>query len=400
LKAIVLAAGQGERLEPITHTRPKPFVPVLDKSLILRTIEHLTSLGIKENDIIVVGNENFRNYFESLPVSVVYQKEGKGTASALRTVSGIRADDLLIVYGDLYLERDAIKSVLDAGDNAILGVKVPNPKEFGVLVTDSSNNLTAIVEKPENPPSDLINGGVYRLDSDVFSYLDRVGVSPRGEMELTDAVTAMAREKKVKIVSYSGMWLDVSRPWHVIEINKHELDRVNGEIKGELEHNVTIKGKVVIEEGAEVKAGTYIEGPAYIGKGASVGPNAYVRPYSVLLENSKVGASVEIKESVIMEDTKVPHLSYVGDSVICEHVNLGAGTLIANLRFDEQPVKVTVKGKRESSGRKKLGAFIGGYAKTGINVTILPGVKIGAYAWIYPGSIVDRDVGKGEFYRR
>ncbi|MCQ4449087.1 MAG: sugar phosphate nucleotidyltransferase [Sulfolobales archaeon] len=400
MKAIVLAAGQGERLEPITHTRPKPFVPVLGKSLILRTIEHLTSLGIKENDIIVVGNENFRNYFESLPVSVVYQKEGKGTASALRTVSGIRADDLLIVYGDLYLGRDAIKSVLDAGDNAILGVKVPNPKEFGVLVTDSSNNLTAIVEKPENPPSDLINGGVYRLDSDVFSYLDRVGVSPRGEMELTDAVTAMAREKKVKVVSYSGVWLDVSRPWHVIEINKHELDRVNGEIKGDLEHNVTIKGKVVIEEGAEVKAGTYIEGPAYIGKGASVGPNAYVRPYSVLLENSKVGASVEIKESVIMEDAKVPHLSYVGDSVICEHVNLGAGTLIANLRFDEQPVKVTVKGKRESSGRKKLGAFIGGYAKTGINVTILPGVKIGAYAWIYPGSIVDRDVGKGEFYRR
>jgi Nucleoside-diphosphate-sugar pyrophosphorylase involved in lipopolysaccharide biosynthesis/translation initiation factor 2B, gamma/epsilon subunits (eIF-2Bgamma/eIF-2Bepsilon) len=400
LKAIVLAAGQGERLEPITHTRPKPFVPVLGKSLILRTIEHLTSLGVKENDIIVVGNENFRNYFESLPVSVVYQKEGKGTASALRTVSGIRADDLLIVYGDLYLERDAIKSVLDAENNAILGVKVPNPKEFGVLVTDSSNNLTAIVEKPENPPSDLINGGVYRLDSDVFSYLDRVGVSPRGEMELTDAVTAMAREKKVKVVSYSGIWLDVSRPWHVIEINKHELDRVNGEIKGDLEHNVTIKGKVVIEEGAEVKAGTYIEGPAYIGKGASVGPNAYVRPYSVLLENSKVGASVEIKESVIMEDAKVPHLSYVGDSVICEHVNLGAGTLIANLRFDEQPIKVTVKGKRESSGRKKLGAFIGGYAKTGINVTILPGVKIGAYAWIYPGSIVDRDVGKGEFYRR
>jgi bifunctional UDP-N-acetylglucosamine pyrophosphorylase/glucosamine-1-phosphate N-acetyltransferase len=400
LKAIVLAAGQGERLEPITHTRPKPFVPVLGKPLILRTIEHLTSLGIKENDIIVVGNENFRNYFESLPVSVVYQKEGKGTASALRTVSGIRADDLLIVYGDLYLERDAIKSVLDAGDNAILGVKVPNPKEFGVLVTDSNNNLTTIVEKPENPPSDLINGGVYRLDSDVFSYLDRVGVSPRGEMELTDAVTAMAREKRIKVVNYSGMWLDVSRPWHVIEINKYELDRVNGEIKGDLEHNVTIKGKVVIEEGAEVKAGTYIEGPAYIGKGASVGPNAYVRPYSVLLENSKVGASVEIKESVIMEGAKVPHLSYVGDSVICEHVNLGAGTLIANLRFDEQPVKVTVKGKRESSGRKKLGAFIGGYAKTGINVTILPGVKIGAYAWIYPGSIVDRDVGKGEFYRR
>jgi len=100
-----------------------------------------------------------------------------------------------------------------------------------------------------------------------------------------------------------------------------------------------------------------------------------------------------------MEGSKIPHLSYVGDSVIAEDVNFGAGTLIANLRFDEKEVKVNIKGQRVSSGRKKLGAFIGAHVRTGINVTILPGVKIGAYARIYPGAVVNRDVGYGEFFR-
>ena len=99
-----------------------------------------------------------------------------------------------------------------------------------------------------------------------------------------------------------------------------------------------------------------------------------------------------------MENTKIPHLSYVGDSVICEDVNFGAGTITANLRFDEKEVKVNIKNERVSSGRKKLGAIVGGHVRTGINVSILPGIKIGAYAWIYPGAVVDRDVNKGEFF--
>ena len=110
---------------------------------------------------------------------------------------------------------------------------------------------------------------------------------------------------------------------------------------------------------------------------------------------SRIGFSVEIKASVIFEKAKIPHLSYVGDSVVCEEINFGAGTLVANLRFDEQPVKVWVRGERISSGRVKLGAFIGGHVKTGINTSILPGVKIGAYSIIYPGVVVSKDVDYG-----
>lgn len=399
MKVAILAAGQGERLEPITHTRPKPFVPILDKPLIRRIIDFVLDLGVNINDIYVVGNVSFKKYFEGLGVNVVYQSENeKGTGAALRALNSRLSDEFIVIYGDLYLDRDAIKRVMDTNGNVVLGVRVNNPKEYGVLVV-KDGKLQEILEKPDVPPSNLINGGVYKFTEDVFFYLEKIKQSPRGEYELTDAVTMLSKEVGVNVVEYEGPWLDISRPWHIIEANKLELERRQGKVEGEVEHNVTIKGKVIVEEGAEVKGNTYIEGPVYIGKGATVGPNAYVRPYTVLLEGSKVGASVEVKESVIMEHAKIPHLSYVGDSVICEHVNFGAGTLIANLRFDEGTVKVNVKGKREDSGRKKLGAFVGGYAKTGINVTILPGVKIGAYAWIYPGAIVNRDVAKGEFYR-
>ena len=398
MKVVVLAAGQGERLEPITHTRPKPFVPVLDKPLIRRTLDMILELGVNVNDVFVVGNRAFKEAFDTLGVNVVYQEAGKGTGAALRSLRTRISDELLVVYGDLYLEKDAIRKVAEAEGNAILGVKVSNPKDYGVLLV-RDGFIEKIIEKPDVPPSNLINGGVYKLSPDVFSYLDKLELSPRGEYELTDAVTQLARDNRVRVVEYDGAWLDISRPWHVIEANKLELEKRQQKVEGKIEPNVIMKGKVIVEEGAEIKGNTYIEGPVYIGKGASVGPNAYVRPYSVLLEGSKVGASVEVKESVIMEHAKIPHLSYVGDSVICEHVNFGAGTLVANLRFDEGTVKVNIKGKREDSGRKKLGAFVGGFAKTGINVTILPGVKIGAYAQIYPGAVVNRDVAKGEFYR-
>lgn len=219
-------------------------------------------------------------------------------------------------------------------------------------------------------------------------------------MEFTDVVnTAVKDGLKMEVIKYDDFWIDIGKPWHVIEANRLALERIETRIDGEIENNVIIKGKVVIEKGAVVKSGTYIEGPVYIGKNSVIGPHSYLREGTVMGSGTKAGASVEIKGSVIMEGTKVPHLSYVGDSVICEDVNLGAGTLIANLRFDENDVKMSIKGKMETSGRKKLGTIIGGHARTGINVTILPGVKIGSYARIYPGAIVNRDVQKGEFFK-
>lgn len=400
MKVLILAAGKGERLEPITHTRPKAFVPILDVPL----IEHIISIVSKyanKSEIYVVVSEDVKEYFkQNLPnLNLLVQDPNlKGTAAALKAASNLRDDEFVVIYGDIFFNEAALRSVMISdSNNIVLGVKVNNPKDYGVLLVNNEGSLQKIVEKPEIPISDLINGGVYKFTSDIFSYLDKIEQSPRGEYELTDAVNLLASYQRVDVIRYDGYWIDLGKPWQVIEANKVALDSLEeSKIYGNIEENVKIKGKVIIEEGAIVKSGTYIEGPVYIGRNSVIGPNAYLRPYTVIGREAKVGAFVEVKESVVMEKARLPHLNYVGDSVICEDVNFGAGTLVANLRFDEAEVPMIIKGSKVSSGRKKLGAIVGGHVRTGINVSIMPGVKIGAYAWIYPNVVVKRDVKMGE----
>jgi bifunctional UDP-N-acetylglucosamine pyrophosphorylase/glucosamine-1-phosphate N-acetyltransferase len=141
-----------------------------------------------------------------------------------------------------------------------------------------------------------------------------------------------------------------------------------------------------------VKSGSYIEGPVYVGEGAVVGPNAYLRPGTSLGKGVKVGAGCEVKNSIVMDEAKVPHLCYVGDSVLGNGASLGAGTITANLKFNDSNVESRVKGRLVDSGQRKLGVIFGDGAKTGINVSIYPGVKIGADAWIGPGATIKSDV--------
>jgi bifunctional UDP-N-acetylglucosamine pyrophosphorylase/glucosamine-1-phosphate N-acetyltransferase len=258
--------------------------------------------------------------------------------------------------------------------------------------------LKYIVEKPEQPETNIVNAGLYKLRVRDIVENSNVPLSPRGELELTSIVNNIASKKPVRVYEYKGKWIDVGKPWHVIEANKMALANVVTTIKGRVESPVHISGNVVIEEGAEIKPFTVIEGPAYIGRGAVIGPHAYIRPWSVICQNAKIGFSVEVKESVVMENVHVSHLSYIGDSVVCEGVNLGAGTVLANLRFDEKPVKMMVKGVLENTGRVKLGSIIGAHVRTGVNVSIMPGVKIGPYSWILPGFVVYRDVPSKTIY--
>jgi bifunctional UDP-N-acetylglucosamine pyrophosphorylase/glucosamine-1-phosphate N-acetyltransferase len=174
--------------------------------------------------------------------------------------------------------------------------------------------------------------------------------------------------------------------------NEVILEEIRCSIEGDVEEGAVLKGSVVVEQGATVRSGAYIEGPAYISKEAVVGPNCYIRPSTSLGQGVKVGNAVEVKNSIIMDRSSIGHLSYVGDSVIGRKVNFGAGTITANLRHDDQPVETTVKGKRVSSGRRKLGAIIGDNVKTGIGTSIAPGVVLHQGARTGIGVIVDRDI--------
>jgi NDP-sugar pyrophosphorylase family protein len=142
------------------------------------------------------------------------------------------------------------------------------------------------------------------------------------------------------------------------------------------EKNVMISKEAVIKKGTIIKSGSCIEGKVYIGEDCVIGPNCYIRNGSVIENNCKIGASVEIKNSIIGSGTNINHLSYVGDSIIGENCNLGAGTITANLRHDNLTIKVKVKDKLIDTGKIKLGAIIADNVKTGIGTLIYPGRKV------------------------
>jgi bifunctional UDP-N-acetylglucosamine pyrophosphorylase/glucosamine-1-phosphate N-acetyltransferase len=402
---VILAAGKGKRLKPLTETRSKVLIPILGKPVIQLHLELMKNLGL-EKVVVVVSylkeqlKDKIKKIADEIGVEVEFvdQVEELGTGHALRVVVEKFEDDMVIVYGDLYIDVERVTNILcnviDRKESYVVGVDVEEVSKYGKLILENDNVL-GIQEKPSEGGSGVVNGGIYVVRSSVAKLANEIVVSTRGEYELTDIVS-IARSKGYvfKVVKISrDSWQDIGYPWDLLNAVKLELSKIRGKvIKGDVENVATIKGPVVIEEGAVVKGATYIEGPVYIGKDASIGPNSYLRPYTVIEEKAHIGFSVEVKESIVLENTHAAHLAYIGDSIIGENVNLGAGTLIANLRFDNKTVKMTIEGKRVDTGRRKMGSVIGGYVKTGVNVSIMPGVKIGSHSIIYPGVVVYRDV--------
>jgi len=174
--------------------------------------------------------------------------------------------------------------------------------------------------------------------------------------------------------------------WKLLEKAETVTKNISQKIEGEVEDGVIIKGNLMLGEGSLIKAGSRIEGNVFIGKNCVIGPNAYLRNGVVLGDNCFVGNS-EIKNSIILSGSKVPHFSYVGDSVIGRNCNLGAGTKIANLRHDNNSVKVFVDGKKIDSSRRKLGALIFDNVKTGINSSINCGAVLTKSTLVLPSEL-------------
>jgi bifunctional UDP-N-acetylglucosamine pyrophosphorylase/glucosamine-1-phosphate N-acetyltransferase len=412
LKAVILAAGKGERLKPFTETRPKHLLAVGGTPLLEWSIKALVEAGIYEVLIVTHYMENIlQAYFgdgSNLGVSISYirQNEMKGTADAFKMAKEFVGDDeFLGFYGDLFVKPDMFRNILEthrAGDIDMAVVEVKEPSLYGIVGLEG-NFVNNIVEKPEigDEPSNLANAGIYIFSPGIFNHIDKTFISTRNEYEITDSLRVMidsgTNVRAVKIPEKD--WLDIGLPWHLLEANERALCLKAASIKGEIEEGATILGSVIICEGARVRAGAYIEGPAYIGPKSDIGPNCYIRPFTSLGRDVRIGNACEVKNSIIMDGTHAAHQSYIGDSIIGEKCNLGAGTITANIRFDKRNVKVRVREKKLDSGRRKMGVIMGDKAQTGINVSLLPGVKVGSGAWIAPGLTVYGDVASGEFLK-
>ena len=405
MKAVVLAAGKGERLWPLTETRPKPLLPVANTPILEGTLSGLVEAGVRDIVLVVSYKEDMIR--ESLGdgsrlgchVEYVKQKSPRGTADAVRSAKDklVGEDGFLVVYGDDYYATDVfMQFVARAKKNnsiTLATCKVDDPSPFGTIEV-KNGRVMEIREKMARSGPGLVNAGIYSMNGTIFASVKKTARSERGEFELTDSLRILTRQGEVVRSEELGesAWLGISYPWDLLEANERVLRSQENRLAGQIEDGVVIRGNVVLDEGSVLKAGSRLEGPVRAGKGCQIGPNAYLRAYTCLGEDVKVGAACEIKNSIVMAGSKIPHLSYVGDSVIGVDCSLGAGTITANLRFDEAIVRSRVKGMSVSSRKKKLGAILGDEVRTGINVSIFPGVKVGSGAWLGPGAVVERDV--------
>jgi bifunctional UDP-N-acetylglucosamine pyrophosphorylase/glucosamine-1-phosphate N-acetyltransferase len=389
MKAVILAAGEGSRMRPLTYTRPKVMLPIANRPILEHLLAEAKEAGIGEF-VFVVGyrDEPLREYFgdgKKWGVDIAYcsQRKQLGTADAIRQVEGMVDDDFLVLNGDIIARRGDIAKLMKKGGLALSVIEVDDPRGLG-MVELSRGKVVRIYEKTEKPPTRMANAGLYLFTPAIFEAISRTPKSPRGEYEITDSLQIMMEAGQTIASLELKSWLDLSYPWDLLSANEALLEKLEPQNLGTVEPNVVLKGDVAIGRGTLVRSGVYIEGPVVIGENCDIGPNCYIRPATAIGDGCRIGAAVEVKNSIIMRGAKLPHLSYVGDSVIGEGCNLGAGTKIANLRLDKQNIQAA----GVATGRRKLGAIIGDGVETGINASINVGCLIGPGAFIGPGAVV------------
>ncbi len=391
MQAIVLAAGEGSRMRPLTKNMPKVMLPVAGKPFLEHIVLRAHAAGI-ENFVLVVGYgaDAVRSHFGDgsrlgIKIEYVVQEKQLGTGHALMAAERKAADRFLVLNGDVLLDVQSLKEMM-AQEAAVSAIKVDDPTRYGVFL-EENGYFKSVIEKSQKPPSKLANAGIYLFPRSIFDALRSAPISERGEYELTDGLNLLAVKEKLKIVLLNR-WLEIGRPWDILAANEILLKEIEACVQGEVEPGATLKGKVSVGKNTTIMAGAYIEGPVIIGDNCKIGPNCYIRPYTCIGNDVRIGNAVEVKNSAIFDGTKIGHLSYVGDSVIGRGCNFGAGTICSNLRHDKATIKSFIKGNRVNSGRRKLGAIIGDSVSTGIHTTIYTGTVIEPGYWGLPAAVL------------
>jgi UDP-N-acetylglucosamine diphosphorylase/glucosamine-1-phosphate N-acetyltransferase len=387
-KAVILAAGEGNRMRPLTYTRPKVMLPIANRPILEHLICEMIKSGIKEF-ILIVGyhDEQIRNYFlngSKWGINIQYcnQRIQLGTADALKIAQHLVRGNFLLANGDNIIDSRDILTLMSKNQNSMCTIEVEDVCGLGVVECDNGQ-ITRIHEKSANPPSHLANAGLYFFTPDIFKAIELTPKSSRGEYEITDSIQIFIDSGKQVAYHNVSRWFDLNYPWDLLNANETMLANLKSQNLGEIESNVTLKNEVSIGKGTIIRSGAYIVGPVAIGQNCDIGPNCYIRPSTAIANNCYIGAAVELKNSIIMAGTKIPHLNYVGDSILGEGCNLGAGTKIANLKLTNKNIFIN----SIDTKKHKLGAIIGDKVKMGINASINVGTMIGNNTIIGPGAL-------------
>lgn len=425
MKIVILAGGKSERIKPFYE---KPLLKFCGKTLIEHQLEILFEAGAR--DFLIIGSEKnldgirieaekFAENEDGVKVDFGKQIIDHGSAGALKSVDlkqyfcEGKDDGVLIVSSNDILELTAYTGLLNAvekhpGCSVIVGQKVNCYFPGGYLMINSNDELLKIVEKPGpgKEPSDLINIVVhYHPSAEQMMKFVGEATSQTDDIYETALDNMIEAGHKIKVSHYFGKWQPIKFPWHIYDAAKILFEKeVRVRVKkgiplisGDLEKaaSAVIKGEVIIEAGVKIFENSVVAGPAYLGADSVVANNALVRE-SFLGAGAVAGFTTEIARSYL-GDKVWTHSNYIGDSVIGSNVSFGAGTVTGNLRLDEADIKILVKDQKVDSGKQKMGLFVGNNVRCGINVSFMPGVKIGAGSMIGAGIVIAKDIEEKKF---
>jgi glucose-1-phosphate thymidylyltransferase len=330
MKGLILAGGAGTRLRPITHTSAKQLVPVANRPILFYGIEAMVSAGII--DIGVIVGDTRAEVMAALGdgsafgarITFIPQDAPLGLAHCVLIARDFLGDDDFVMYlGDNLLEQDlqafvaafeTERHTFEPASAQILLKQVPDPHRFGIAELDGDGNVIRLVEKPDNPPSDLALVGVYLFDATIHEAVAAIPPSARGELEITDAIQWLVDNGyRVRQEILTGWWIDTGKLTPLLEANRLLLERIDQKILGSVDDQSTIDGRVVVEAGAEVVNST-IRGPVAIGAGARI-VDSFIGPFSAIGPGCLVTNS-EVEHSVIMEGSQILDIPRLEDSLI------------------------------------------------------------------------------------
>ena len=396
MKAVILAAGEGERLRPLTYTKSKCMIPIAGKPILEHVLHSVRGAGLRHVVIVVkYKQDRITSYFgdgSKMGMRLEYVTQGSkyGTAAAFASAEHLVNDDFLGMAGDVICDSSDIRALVEEhrrnkGLMTVALKEVRVKEQYGIAeVRDGA--ITGFAEKPRESKSSLANASIYAFDKRVFGEMKKIRPSARREYEVTELI----KSGRARAYQMKGYWLDMGVPWQLLDANRYLLERLPELWEGKVE-NCTIKGKLMVAKGARV-FNSYIQGPAYIGPDSTVGPHAYIREGTPIGKGCDISDSSTVKNSIMMDGVNAKHLTYIGDSIVGERVNFGAATQVANYRFDAGTIKSLIRGNMVDTGKTKLGVIVGDDTKTGVLSCVMPGKKIGSNCWIGAGVVVQEDV--------
>jgi len=323
MQAVILAAGEGKRVRPLTRSRPKALLPVANRPIIEYIIEALLKNGIRDI-VVVVGyrKEQVIRFLNELniPITVVIQNKQLGTAHALNCAKSHITGDFLLLPGDNYIDPHSIGRIKDI-KNAMLVKEHPSPSNFGVVLL-KDGFVNQIIEKPEHSPSFMVSTGIFSLTKDFFSYISG--------NDITDAVSSMLTSGEHLQAVVADDWQDAIYPWDLLKMNMRLLKDLPEARDGSISRQTIIIGPVRIGKGTTVGPNTVISGPAIIGDDCEIGPNCCIMPNTSLGSRVKIEPFTFLGKSLIMDDTYVGSHSRIIETVTGQGCRLADHTTISS----------------------------------------------------------------------